>query len=483
MEIANYPEHPVFQHFYDLNQVPRCSDHVEAIGEALMHKADAMGLSAEKDAAGNVRIVRLADPAYANAPRVIIQGHMDMVCVQSKESKHDFTCEPIEMEVRDGWLRAKGTTLGADDGIGLAMGLALLEEVMPLPEVQVLATTNEETGMDGALGISPEWLDADMLVNIDSEEEGFVTCGCAGGATGEFKMPLEREMASGLSGLALTVTGMRGGHSGTSILSVPHNAAKVMAEWIRAISHRASIRLFSFHSGEKHNAIPNEAQAVIGFAAEEREAVIAALDATWEEILGRILKQEPDVSKQQDDVALNDAPLTDASMKALLSLVELMPHGVYKMHEDEEKGVVASDNLAIVSTQDAFADIMVSVRSSDPAVGAELESKIAQVLATFEGTGEYVDRYPAWALVEDSPLRELLKDVYRDQYGEEVVVKDIHAGLECGMFAEKNPRLDMISIGPDMEGVHTAAERLNIDSTLRTYELLKKLMERVATKA
>lgn len=483
MDIPKYPEHPVFRHFYDMNQIPRCSDHVEAIGETLLEKGRAMGFTAEQDAAGNVRVIRPADESLKDAPRVIIQGHMDMVCVQTKEAAHDFTCEPIEMEVRDGWLHAKGTTLGADDGIGLAMGLALLEEDMPLPEIQVLATTNEETGMDGALGIAKEWLDAEMLVNIDSEEEGFVTCGCAGGATGNFTVPLTREDVSGLSGLALSISGMRGGHSGMEIHTVLHNAAKVMGEWLRAANAKTPFFLVSFASGEKHNAIPNHAKAVIGFAPEDREAVLSALEASWEDLLGRLLKQEPDLSHDMEEVALEESPLSADSAKSLLSLVELMPHGVYKMHAEEEKGVLASDNLAIVKTAATYAEVMVSVRSSDPVVGSELETRINQVVATFDGEGEYVERYPAWALAEVSPLREMFQDVYREQYGEEAVVQDIHAGLECGMFAEKNAKLDMISIGPDMEGVHTTAERLSIDSTLRTYDVLKKLVGRIAAKA
>ena len=475
-----FQSHPIFDYFYRMNQIPRCSGQEQAISDALVQWGSEKGWKTQQDKAGNVLLTKPASPGYESAPRIIMQGHMDMVCVKGKGVEHDFTCDPIAMEERDGWLHGVGTTLGADDGIGVAMGLAILDEQMDLPQISLLVTTDEEEGMNGVLSLSPSWLDAEMLINIDSEEEGYVTGGCAGGATGEFTMPLSREAVSGQSGLHITITGMNGGHSGQNILAEPNNACKVMSQFLHVILQEHALRIARFHSGEKHNAIPNEAQAWISFASEEKEAILQCIQKTWTAMQERLLKQEPDIAMHTEDYSVDGNVLTTESTNHLLNLIDILPHGVYRMREDG-KNVLASDNLAIVDTKEAHADVMVSVRSSSEAVLSELQEKINRAVQTFHGQGRYTDVYPAWELAEHSPLRDLFLATYREETGEEAEVLDIHAGLECGLFAEYNPKLDMISIGPDIEGAHTTSERLNIASTLRTYDILKKLIARIAT--
>lgn len=475
-----FESHPVFTYFYRMNQIPRCSGSEQAISDALTAWGKEKGWKTEQDEAGNVRMIKPATPGFESAPRIIMQGHMDMVCVKGKGVEHDFTCDPIAMEEKDGWLHGVGTTLGADDGIGVAMGLAMLDEEMDAPELSLVVTTDEEEGMNGVLSLSPSWLDADMLINIDSEEEGYVTGGCAGGATGEFTMPLSRETLSGQNGLHITITGMNGGHSGQNILAEPNNACKVMAEFLHTLLQNHSLRIVRFHSGEKHNAIPNEAQAWISFAADAEASIKEDVQKIWTTMQERLLKQEPDIAMHTEEYAVHEAALTAESTNQLLNLIDILPHGVYRMREDG-KNVLASDNLAIVDTKENHADVMVSVRSSSEEVLAELKDKIDQAVHTFGGEGNYGDAYPAWELAEHSPLRDLFLAVYREETGKDAEVLDIHAGLECGLFAQYNPELDMISIGPDIEGAHTTSERLSISSTRSTYAMLKKLIARIAT--
>ena len=477
-----FEENPIFNHFYWMNQIPRCSGQEKAISDALVAWGKEKNLKTAQNEAGNVLIIKPASPGLESAPRVVLQGHMDMVCVKDKGITHDFTCDPIEMEEKDGWLTAKGTTLGADDGIGVAMALALLEEEMDLPEIRVVVTTDEEEGMLGVMTLDHSWLDADMLINIDSEEEGYVTCGCAGGATGNFTIPLKREKVENQAGLHLTLSGMHGGHSGQNILTEPNNACKVMSQFLHALAQEKSLRIVHFHSGEKHNAIPNEAQAWISFTAEDAEAIQSSIETIWTPMQERLLKQEPDIQLNFEACAVDEDPLTTESTNHLLNLMDIMPHGVYRMREDG-KNVLASDNLAIVDTKDTYADVMVSVRSSSEVVLEELQGKIDKAIETFGGTGKYTEQYPAWELAEKSPLRDMFLKLYKEETGKEAEVLDIHAGLECGMFAEYNPHLDMISIGPDIEGAHTVNERLGIESTLRTYDILKKLVAQIATLA
>ena len=473
-------DHPVFQYFYRMNQIPRASKHEAAISRELVSIGTEMGYLTEQDEAMIVRIRRPADPEFEQAPRVLIQGHMDMVCVKAKDSLHNFDTDPIEMVEQDGWLQAKATTLGGDDGIGVAMGLALISEKMALPAIDILITTDEEEGMSGAIALKEDWLDGEMLINIDSEEEGYVTGGCAGGSTGEFHLPVNREAFSGGQVLHLCVSGMRGGHSGMNILTEPNNAIKIMSEWIRRASQVHALHLHDFSGGSKHNAIPNEAEAWVSSSTQETEALEFALKSSWETIQNRVLKQEPDIHFSVERGETDAQPLSGESCSRFLSLIDVMPHGVFRMRPDHS-GVEASDNLAIVRLEENEASLLLSTRSGKESTLEQLQSSIQKTVETFNGQGHFFDGYPAWEFRKESRLRDLFGEVYREETGTEVQILDIHAGLECAMFAQKKPSLDMISIGPELEGAHTIGERLNIASTVRTYEMLKKLVLRVAT--
>lgn len=479
-ERFSFDEHAIFRYFRQINDVPRGSNHEAQISDMLYNLALSKGYDTQRDHQGNILITRPAAPGFEQAPRIIIQGHMDMVCEKDPDSDHDFLKDPIEMVEKNRWIHANKTTLGADDGIGVAMGFALLEEPDPMPQLQVLITTTEETGMDGAMAVTPEYLDGDMLINIDSEEEGFVTVGCAGGATGYVHLPIERETVSAedLRSMKLVISGMRGGHSGMEIAEVSKSALKLMTDYLRKINVSVSIKLHSFRSGSKHNAIPNHAEAIISYSACDALKVLDAVKALCESVRSSLLKLEPSISLTYESVDVQTSVLTDSSMMRLLNCLELMPHGVYRMNPDGQS-VETSDNLAVVDLGERSAEMVLSVRSSNTARLAELQNKIGDVAAMFEGTSEFKDGYPAWEYRETSELRRLFESTFRDMYGKDVEVLIIHAGLECGLFAKKNPKLDMISFGPDILGAHTSKERLSIDSTYRSYDLLKALIRRI----
>lgn len=476
MSDFNFSENPIFKFFYDINQIPRGSNNEDAIAEKLENMGKELGFITKTDAAGNVMIVRHASDAMKNAPKIILQGHMDMVCEKDKDSNHDFFNDPIDMYEDSGWIRARGTTLGADDGIGVAMGLALITEDIDMPEIHLLITRTEETGMDGAKSINPDFLDADLLINIDSEEEGYLTAGCAGGTTANLSIPLEHEKElPDEDKLSLVIEGMRGGHSGMEIKQVSTNAMKTMAEWIKKISEEVDVHLYDLKSGSKHNAIPNTAEAVIGFPNVVREKVLRVVEKIKSEIVEKMIKKEPDIVLSVKGVEANNFPLTIKALSHLTNCIQLLPHGIYSMNSDQIN-VQTSNNLAIVRIEEDKASFVISVRSSNAEKMEELKDKIKSIIDIYHGEYDFPKGYPAWEYREESKLRDLFNKNYKEITGKDLNIIIIHAGLECGLFAKKNPNLDMISFGPDIHGAHTTKECLSVESTKRSYELLKKVI-------
>ncbi len=471
----NFDQHPMFQYFYRMNQIPRGSGNEKAVSDELVKIGKELGADVHQDEVNNVFIDLPATEGLEKVPKLLMQGHMDMVCVKAKDSDHDFLKDPIEMYEDKGWLTAKGTTLGADDAIGVCYGLAFMKEAKEHPALRLIVTVDEEEGMAGVLGLAPEELAGKHLVNIDSEEEGLVTCGCAGGATGEFQLPLTREKKEGQKVLRLEISKMRGGHSGNDILEVNTSAMKTMAQLLRKVKDEVPFSLYDFVSGTKHNAIPSEAIAILGVCEDRVEALKAAIIKAQNEILETILKVEPDIHFELTETEAEKEALVNDVATNLLNLVETLPHGVYTMREDGER-VESSDNLAILETKEKQAEFTVSIRSNKKSKLTELQDKIMQAFRLYHAEGAYKDGYPSWEYKEESLLRDLYNQAYEKRTGEKPEVLVIHAGLECGIFAEKNPELDMISIGPDITGAHSIKERLNIESAYHVYEDLKNLI-------
>ena len=475
-ELSVLPEpQRVFYHFEQISRIPRPSGQEKAVGDYLLAFAARNELEASRDAAGNVIIIKEASAGRETDEPLILQGHMDMVCEKEPDCTKDMETEGLDLVLDGDWLYAEGTTLGGDDGIAVAIALALLEDdTLSHPRLEFVCTTEEETGMGGAHGLDPAPLKGRLLLNIDSEEEGVLTAGCAGGENLVLRMPLKSEPAEGTI-LELSLSGLTGGHSGACIQCGRANADVVMLRILRRLCTAHGIRLISLEGGTKHNAVPRNSQAVI--AADDAAAV-------QEEIrqLEGALKKEFEVTDPGLQLAVREIDnfgkaLTAAGTKALVTLLSSFPDGVMHMDQHLEGLVETSLNLGIlrVSGTELYAEYL--VRSS-------LESRLDEMLQLFTFiAGQYgasltcADRYPAWQYVADSAFRRKAVSLFEKQYGKKPVVETIHAGLECGLLSEKIPGLDAVSLGPDIENIHTPQERMSVSSVQRTYDLIRSIIE------
>lgn len=459
----------VFYHFERLCGIPHGSGNTKAVSDDCMAFARQHGLEAEQDEYGNVLIRKAASPGYETHPPVILQGHLDMVCEKEPGSSVDFTRDGLELFIDGDWIGARGTTLGGDDGIAVAMGLAILEDdTLAHPSLEVLFTTDEETGMDGAVGLDASRLQGRRLINADSEEEGVLTVGCAGGARAELRIPVGREAVS-LPAYTVTVGGLTGGHSGAEIHKGRLNANIVMGQFLAGLP--GDWRLVSLAGGRKDNAIPRQAVCIL--AGEDPTAAAAAFEAAHR------CPADPGLTLTVAPAGAATEAVTAADSKRLAQFLSTVKNGVQAMSRQIEGLVETSLNLGVLTLERDALTAVFSVRSSVNAAKAALLADLKQTAAAFGG--EYADHghYPAWEYREHSPLRDVMVAVYEEQCGEKPTVEAIHAGLECGLFSEKLPGLDAVSFGPRMRDIHTTRERLCISSVERTYAYLCRVLEKL----
>ena len=449
----------VFRFFEELSRIPRESGHTDAVSAWVEDFARARGLRCRRDELGNVVIWKEASPGYEGHPAVILQGHTDMVCVQSPGTDHDFEKDPLTLVLDGDWLRAENTTLGGDDGAAVAMMLALLDDdAIPHPPIEAVFTVDEEIGLLGAAGLDCSDLEGRMLINLDSEDEGVLTVGCAGGARCDLTLSLPLRPASGKL-CTLELTGLPGGHSGAEIHKNIPNANRVLAQCLQALP---DARLVSLYGGEQDNAIPDRARAVFVLPEDQTENAPEKFHE---------LKSGAACSFTWAGHAPVDA-LSPEDTRRAVSLILSAPNGVQAMEPDLPGQVRTSLNLGILRLEEGRLRLTWSVRSS---AGAEKEKLIEALKALADGCGGTFSRrgdYPAWEYRPASRLRDVMVRVYRERTGKEPVVETIHAGLECGLLAQKLPGLDAVSIGPDMRDIHSPRERLSIPSVRRTWEYL-----------
>lgn len=449
----------VFRFFEELSRIPRESGHTDAVSAWVEDFARARGLRCRRDELGNVVIWKDASPGYEGHPAVILQGHTDMVCVQSPGTDHDFEKDPLTLVLDGDWLRAENTTLGGDDGAAVAMMLALLDDdAIPYPPIEAVFTVDEEIGLLGAAGLDCSDLEGRMLINLDSEDEGVLTVGCAGGARCDLTLALPLRPASGKL-CTLELTGLPGGHSGAEIHKNIPNANRVLAQCLQALP---DARLVSLCGGEQDNAIPDRARAVFVLPEDQTENAPEKFHE---------LKSGAVCSFTWASHAPADALSPEDTRKAV-GLILSAPNGVQAMEPDLPGQVRTSLNLGILRLEEGRLRLTWSVRSS---AGAEKEKLIGALKALADGCGGTFSRrgdYPAWEYRPASRLRDVMVRVYRERTGKEPVVETIHAGLECGLLAQKLPGLDAVSIGPDMRDIHSPRERLSIPSVRRTWEYL-----------
>ncbi len=469
----------VFYYFEEIAKIPHGSKNTKAISDYLVSFAREHGLSCIQDVSNNVIIFKNAAPGYENAAPVIIQGHMDMVCEKESDCAVDFEKEGISLYVDGDFVKAKGTTLGGDDGIAVAYALAILEaDDIPHPPLEVVITADEEIGMLGACAIDLSMLKGRKMLNIDSDEEGHFLTSCAGGVSLHETLPVSRRKAEGKR-CRLRVTGLLGGHSGGEIHKERANANILMGRILDALSKVIDIQLVSLAGGLKDNAIPRECTAELIISETEEEHLKEETDHL-QTLLSREYEQsDPGILISAEFLGVTAIPaLTPDSRDKVIMYLRLVPNGVQNYSRVIPGLVETSLNLGIMELKEQELTMITSIRSSVSTRKTELKDRVHTLLNLLGGNAAAEGDYPAWEYRKDSVVREDIAAVYRDLFGKEPVIEAIHAGLECGLFAGKIKDLDCVSFGPDNYDIHTPKERLSISSTERIWKLILAFLER-----
>lgn len=471
----------VFKYFEDISDIPRGSKNERKISDYLYNFAKDLGLDVIQDEGLNIIIKKPASKGYESAPTVILQGHMDMVCEKNKDTVHDFEKDPIKLVVKGDEIYADGTTLGADDGIAVAYAMAILaDDSIPHPALEVLLTTDEETGMTGARALSKDSVNGKIILNMDSEEEGYLLVSCAGGVRAESSIKLEKEALNEETLINISIKGLKGGHSGSEIDKGRGNSNKLMGRALKELMDKVNLNLVSIEGGSKDNAIPREADALIAVNSSDKEIVIKfieELDAVYKKELSTT---DGDVNIKAEEVYEEvKEKLTSSCTKRIVELIHVYPSGISTMSGDIKDLVESSTNLGVVVTNDTQLELHSAVRSSVESLKWEIVSRMNVLTNLVGGKFETSAAYPGWEYRKESKIRDLCVKTYEDMYKEEPVVYAIHAGVECGLFEEKLGELDMISFGPNIRDAHTPDEHLSISSTERVWEYLLELLKRI----
>ncbi len=473
------PRH-LWNHFDGIRKVPRPSRHEGKIRDHLLKWAREHGFETRVDKAGNVVIDVPASKGHEKAPRVVLQAHMDMVCEKNEGVSFDFMKDAIELD-RDGdWLVAKGTTLGADNGVGLAAALALADDpAVTHGPLEILVTVDEETGLNGAAQLDPSIVTGRRLLNLDTEELGAIYIGCSGGGNSNLSLPVKREDApAGSTFVEVVVSGLRGGHSGMEIHLHRGNAIRELVRILRA--GPASVRLASIEGGNAHNAIPREAKALCAVAAADADALARAVREEGAAIAAELAPADPEFTVRSTVVTRTSKVLTADWSARVLAALALIPHGVEEMSVEVPGLVETSSNLASVRTSDASIDVLVSERSPIRSALDAVRGRIDAVMQLAGGTVEHEKPYPGWKPDLQSELLALTRRVHETVLGKAPELKAVHAGLECGVIGEKLPGIDMVSIGPWIEAPHSPAERVNVPSVATFWKFLTATVEELA---
>ena len=454
----------VFHYFEEICQVPRPSKKEEKIRAFLVNFAKQHGLEYKEDEAGNILIKKAATPGMENRKTVILQSHMDMVCEKNNETEHNFETDPIQTYVDGEWLRAKGTTLGADNGIGVATELAVLaaDDLQHGP-IECLFTVDEETGLTGAFALKEGFMEGEILVNLDSEDEGELFIGCAGGAGTKAEFPCPMVQApEGYFFFRVAVKGLTGGHSGDDINKGRANANKLLNRYLMQLMQRYDLRLCMIDGGNLHNAIPREASALCAVPMAEKESVRVDLNIFLAEVENEYAVTEPNLTMELESESAQPEVMEPEAMKRFLHAIYAVHNGVYAMSQDMEGLVETSSNLASIKQREGKLLVVTSQRSSILSSRKDMSQMVRSAFELGGAVTETGNGYPGWKPNPSSEILKVAVESYERLFGVEPKIKAIHAGLECGLFLEKYPSLDMVSFGPTLRGVHSPDERMLI---------------------
>ena len=475
----------VFEQFAKINEIPRPSKHEEKMTAYLQEFGKSHGLETIVDEIGNVLIKKPATPGYENRQTVILQSHQDMVCDKLVDVEFDFNTDAIQTYVDGEWLKAKGTTLGADDGIGCAIELAILDsDDIEHGPLECVFTVDEETQLTGASAMKPGFMSGTMLINLDSEDEGEMFVSCAGGRSTVATFRFTREDApKDYFFVEISLKGLTGGHSGDDINKRRANAIKILSRFVYNMEEKYGSRLVSFNSGKLHNAIPRDGRAVIAVP----NAVKEQVRADWNVFTAAVEDEfhVTDTSMAFKMESTEPAKVISAEAgKNIVRALQAVDNGIFAICQDEALGgmVETSSNIAVVKTSETEMEILASQRSN---VMSNLDNQCNTIKAVFQLAGAEViqnDGYPAWKMNPDSQLTKAAVDAYKKIFGKEPIVRGIHAGLECGLFSEKYPELDMVSFGPTLRDVHTPDERLLIPTVQMVWDHLLEMLKHIPNK-
>ena len=471
----------LWRYFLELSRIPRGSKNEEAAARWVMDQARAAGCEVEQDGAGNVLARKRASAGREAAPVVALQSHVDMVCEKNEATVHDFTRDPIDVYVDGDQVRARGTTLGADDGMGVAAALAVLaSKDLTHGPLEALFTVDEETGLSGAQAVRPGWLRARYLLNLDSEQEGELIIGCAGGIDSVATRRLMRAPpAPGKVALRLRISGLKGGHSGTDIAAGRANALRLLGQALVALLPAHGLELVSVSGGSKRNAIPREASAIVRVEPSRSKALVADVARLAAERRAAMGRLDPGIAFEVE-AAEDGAPMSADDAVAIVGLLATAPHGVEEMSPDMPGLVQTSTNLGVAETPGNRAQVCFLTRSSVDASRRALVERIGAACTLAGFSMELQGGYPGWKPVPDAGLVELVDAVHAERLGRKLAVRALHAGLECGIIGEKYPGMEMVSFGPTLTDAHTPDERVSVPTVATFWTLLVGTLERLA---
>lgn len=477
----------VFYYFEEICKIPHGSGNIDRLSDYLVNFAKERDLFYIQDTCKNVIIIKEAAPGYEDAEPVILQGHMDMVAVKKPGALIDMEKEGLRLAIDGDDLLAEDTSLGGDDGIAVAYALAILDSnEIAHPRLEVIVTVDEEVGMDGARELDVSMLQGRRMLNLDSEEEGFILAGCAGGARVDWTLPVAREEREGKR-FAVRLEGLQGGHSGAEIDKERGNANSLLGRLLYSLGQSMDFYLEELEGGLADNAIPREARAVIVIGEEKEKLLMDGVKAVEEELRQELQTKDPDIrieveklektEKLEETEEKRISCVTGEDTMKVVSLLFAAPCGVQAMSADMKGLVETSLNLGIISLKENKAAMQFSVRSSLESAKGALIAKLKSIASIAGASQEVRGDYPGWAYRKNSPFRDMAVKVFYDLYGKEPEIQAIHAGLECGLFSAKIPGLECISIGPDMKNIHTTEERLSISSTERVWNYVVALLK------
>lgn len=475
----------LFHHFEELTRIPRGSGNEKAVSDYLKKFGEDLGLDTIQEDCLNIIIKKPGTEGYENGPRVILQGHMDMVCAKDEHMEFDFEKDEIPIVIDGDMIKTKGTTLGADNGIAVAMAMTLLESKdIPHPPITALFTVSEETSMGGAEKLESEHIEGDILINVDSEEEGIMTTSCAGGVDNILKLPimLDDKDSKSNKGYKVSIRGLLGGHSGIEINKNRGNAIILMGRLLDEMREELHFDIFTIAGGEKINAIPKYSNASIAIDSEDSEELNNVVKKCNDMFSNEFKTADPGITLSLEECDVPDKVFSIETKNACIDVLKLIPNSVQTMSADIEGLVESSTNLGVLELEDDSILFRSAVRSSVLTLKYEINSKI-EILAHLNGGKMILQAdYPEWEFKKESRIRDLMAKLYKAKYGEEMEVAAIHAGLECGLLKEKVGDIDMISIGPNLYDVHTPNEHLSISSTQRVYDFIGDVLKELKSK-